>query len=84
MLVATALAGSYWLAVGSSAYSISYSSYPHTEIIGLQLSYIGLFILIISTYTPSHSLERLHKDKLMVVAGLLLVVMAVYFMSSLP
>jgi hypothetical protein len=79
MLVAAALAASYWLAVGSSAYSISYSSYPHTEIIGLQLSYIGLFILIISTYTPSHSLERLHKDKLMVEAGLLLVVIGSLF-----
>ena len=73
MLVATALAGSYWLAVGSSAYSISYSSYPHTEIIGLQLSYIGLFMLIISTYLPSHSLEKLHQDRLMIVAGLLMI-----------
>jgi hypothetical protein len=73
MLVATALAGSYWLAVGSSAYSISYSSYPHTEIIGLQLSYIGLFMLIIFTYLPSHSLERMHQDRLMIVAGLLMI-----------
>ena len=73
MLVATALAGSYWLAVGSSAYSISYSSYPHTEIIGLQLSYIGLFMLIIFTYLPSHSLEKLHQDRLMIVAGLLMI-----------
>jgi hypothetical protein len=79
MLVAAVLAASYWLAAGSSAYSISYSSYPHTEIIGLQLSYIGLFMLIISTYTPSHSLERLHKDKLIVVAGLLLVVIGSLF-----
>jgi hypothetical protein len=79
MLVATALAASYWLAAGSSAYSISYSSYPHTEIIGLQLSYIGLFMLIISTYLPSHSPERLHQDKLMVVAGLLLVVIGSLF-----
>jgi hypothetical protein len=74
MLVAAALAASYWLAVGSSAYSISYSSYPHTEIIGLQLSYIGLFMLIIFTYLPSHSLERLHQDRLMIVAGLLLII----------
>lgn len=79
MLVAAALAASYWLAVGSSAYSISYSSYPHTEIIGLQLSYIGLFMLIIFTYLPSHSLERLHQDKLIVVAGLLLVVIGSLF-----
>ena len=79
MLVAAALAASYWLAVGSSAYSISYSSYPHTEIIGLQLSYIGLFILIISTNTPSHSPERLHQDKLIVVVGLLLVVIGSLF-----
>jgi hypothetical protein len=79
MLVATALAGSYWLAVGSSAYSISYSSYPHTEIIGLQLSYIGLFMLIIFTYLPSHSLERLHQNRLMIVAGLMLVVIGSLF-----
>ena len=79
MLVAAALAASYWLAVGSSAYSISYSSYPHTEIIGLQLSYIGLFLLIISTYLPSHSLERLHQDKLLIVAGLMLVVIGSLF-----
>ena len=74
MLVATALAASYWLAAGSSAYSISYSSYPHTEIIGLQLSYIGLFMLIIFIYLPSHYLEKLRQDKLIAVAGLLLVV----------
>jgi hypothetical protein len=73
MLVVAALAASYWLAAGSSAYSISYSSYPHTEIIGLQLSYIGLFMLIISTYLPSHSLEKLHQDRLMIVAGLLMI-----------
>jgi hypothetical protein len=79
MLVAAALAASYWLAVGSSAYSISYSSYPHTEIIGLQLSYIGLFMLIIFTYLPSHSPERLHQDKLMIVAGLMLVVIGSLF-----
>ena len=79
MLVAAALAASYWLAVGSSAYSISYSSYPHTEIIGLQLSYIGLFMLIILTYLPSHSPEKLHQDRLMIVAGLLLVVIGSLF-----
>ena len=79
MLVAAALAASYWLAVGSSAYSISYSSYPHTEIIGLQLSYIGLFMLIIFTYLPSHSPEKLHQDRLMIVAGLLLVVIGSLF-----
>lgn len=79
MLVAIALAASYWLAVGSSAYNISYSSYPHTEIIGLQLSYIGLFMLILSTYTPSHSLKKLHQDKLILVAGLMLVVIGSLF-----
>jgi len=84
MLVAIALAASYWLAAGSSAYSISYSSYPHTEIIGLQLSYIGLFMLIISTYMPSHYLKKLHIDKkhidkLMLVAGLMLVVIGSLF-----
>jgi len=79
MLVAIALAASYWLAAGSSAYSISYSSYPHTEIIGLQLSYIGLFMLIISTYMPSHSLKKLHQDKFILVAGLLLVVVGSLF-----
>jgi len=79
MLVAIALAASYWLAAGSSTYSISYSSYPHTEIIGLQLSYIGLFMLIISTYMPSHSLKKLHQDKLILVAGLMLVVIGSLF-----
>jgi hypothetical protein len=79
LLVATALAASYWLAAGSSAYSISYSSYPHTEIIGLQLSYIGLFMLIIFIYLPSHYLEKLRQDRMMIVAGLMLVVIGSLF-----
>jgi hypothetical protein len=79
MLVATALAGSYWLAAGSSAYIISYSSYPHTEIIGLQLSYIGLFMLIIYTFLSPHSSDRSNQGKPIATAGLLLIVIGSLF-----
>ena len=43
----TALVSCSWLATGSASYIISYITYPHTEIIGLQLSYIGLFLLVV-------------------------------------
>jgi hypothetical protein len=79
MLVATALAGSYWLAAGSSAYIISYSSYPHTEIIGLQLSYIGLFMLIIYIFLAPHSSDRSNQDKSIAAAGLVLIVIGSLF-----
>lgn len=47
LLMGTALVSCSWLATGSASYIISYITYPHTEIIGLQLSYIGLFLLVV-------------------------------------
>ena len=79
MLVATALCGSYWLAAGSNAHITSYAYYPHTEIIGLQLSYVGLFMLVMCIFRPPHLVCRPSHGKLMTTGGLLLIAVGSLF-----
>ncbi|MFY8149797.1 MAG: hypothetical protein ACOVNL_11370 [Prochlorococcaceae cyanobacterium] len=78
-LVATALAGCYWLSAGSNAYFISYASYPHTEIIGLQLIYIGLFMLILACFLPFSPSDPPDLDRPIAATALLLMLLGSLF-----
>jgi hypothetical protein len=79
LVYATALVGCSWLITGSASYIISYITYPHTEIIGLQLSYIGLFLLVLQKHLPPSCSPPAIRFQRITAGGLALIVIGSLF-----